>query len=197
MVLRLNTKTIAITIIFSALAIALIPFRIPAIFLRDFYYRFTEIPIVACFLLFGPKSGVSVALVSTLAQLTIFFDPTGFVAPLMGLWTILFMLLGVYVALRLLKQKTLPDEHHGIKSILYLTGFGTLFRMAISPFATYVLFSLLIPLTGGPSFSNAFIIAIIPVTTLFAITMSLFAITLGYLIARVVRKGISIGNLVQ
>jgi len=191
----LNTKTIAITIIFSALAISLIPFKIPAIFLFGFYYRLTEIPIVTCFLIFGLKCAVSVALITTLAQLTILIDSTGIVGPSVGLLTLLIMLLGLYATQRLMKQKSLSNEHSKIKSILFFTGSGTLSRIAISPFATYLLFGLLIPLTGGPTFSNDFIIGIMPFTMLFGATVSLYTIPLSYPIARLINKQMKIDAL--
>jgi len=191
----LNSKTIAITIIFSALAIALIPFKIPAIFLFGFYYRLTEIPIVTCFLIFGLKCAVSVALITTLAQLTILIDSTGIVGPLVGILTLLIMLLGLYAAQRLMKQKLLSNEHSKIKSILFLTGSGTLSRIAISPFATYLLFGLLIPLTGGPTFSNDFILGIMPFTMLFGATVSLYTIPLSYPIARLISNQMKINAL--
>ena len=189
----MNTKTIAITIIFSALAIALIPFKIPAIFLFGFYYRLTEIPIVTCFLIFGLKCAVSVALITTLAQLTILIDSTGIVGPSVGLLTLLIMLLGLYAAHRLMKQKLVSNEHSKIKSILFLTGSGILSRIAISPFATYLLFGLLIPLTGGPTFSNDFIIGIMPFTMLFGATVPIYTIPVSYLLAIVIRKEEKIG----
>ena len=191
--LRLNSKSVAVIIIFSAIATILIPFKIPAIFLIGFFYRLTEIPIVTCFLLFGLKCAVSVALITTLAQLTILVDSTGIVGPSVGLLTLLIMLLGLYAAQRLMKQKSLFNKHNKKKSILFLTGSGTLSRIAISPFATYVLFGLLIPLVGGPTFSNDFIIGIMPFTMLFGATVPIYTIPASYLLAIVIRKEEKIG----
>jgi hypothetical protein len=51
----LNTRAIALTIVFAALSIALTPVAIPAVYMIGFFYRFWEIPIVAAFLLLSPK----------------------------------------------------------------------------------------------------------------------------------------------
>ena len=150
---------------------------------------------VTCFLIFGLKCAVSVALITTLAQLTILVDSTGIVGPSVGLLTLLIMLLGLYATQRLMKKKSLSNEHSKIKSILFLTGSGTLSRIAISPFATYLLFGLLIPLTGGPTFSNDFIIGIMPFTLLFGATVSLYTIPLSYPIARLINKHMKIDAL--
>ncbi len=192
--MKLNTKAIAITIIFAALTIALIPLKIPAMYLVGFYYRFWEIPIVAAFLLFGPRCGVSVAVLGTLAELTLFFGPTGVIGPPVAFWVTMNMLLGVYVADRLLKRKASQDRYFGIKKVTYFTVLGTLSRIAISPVVTYVLYSLLIPLVGGPSFSDAYLMAIIPITMLFGATITLYTIPIAYLIARVVSRNLKIGT---
>jgi riboflavin transporter FmnP len=81
-----NTRAIALTIVFTALAISLTTFGIPAVFLANFYFRFWEIPIVIAFLLLGPKIGVAVAVLRTLAELTLFPSPVGsFLGPLIAL----------------------------------------------------------------------------------------------------------------
>ena len=44
-------------------------------------FHFWEIPIIVAFLMFGLKIGVTVAVLRTLAALTLFPTPAGFVAP--------------------------------------------------------------------------------------------------------------------
>ena len=190
---KLNTKAIALTIVFTALAIALSPIAIPAGYLPGFFYRFWEIPIVAAFLLLGPKSGVIVAVLRTVAALTLFPGPAGVVGPPVTLLVTLNMLLGVYVADRLLKRKASQDENLGTKPVMYFTALGTLTRVALSTFVTYVLFRFLLPLVGF-SFSDTQIMALIPVVMLFDLTLSLYTIPVGYLMARIVSRNLKIGN---
>jgi riboflavin transporter FmnP len=190
---KLNTKAIVLTIVFTALAIALSPVVIPAGYLLGFFYRFWEIPIVAAFLLLGPKSGVTVALLRTVAALTLFPAPAGVLGPPVTLLVTFNMLLGVYAADRLLKRKASQDENLGTKPVMYFTALGTLTRVVLSTFVTYVLFRFLLPLVGL-SFSDAQIMLLIPVVMLFDLTLSLYTIPIGYLIARIVNRNLKIGN---
>jgi riboflavin transporter FmnP len=190
---NLNTKAIALTIVFAALAIALSPIAIPAGYLSGFFYRFWEIPIVAAFLLLGPKSGVIVAVLRTVAELTLFTSPAGVLGPPVTFLVTLNMLLGVYAAYRLLKRKASQDENLGSKPVMYFTALGTFSRVVLSTFVTYVLFRFLLPLVGF-SFSDTQIMALIPVVMLFDLTLSLYTIPIGYLMARIVSRNLKIGN---
>jgi riboflavin transporter FmnP len=91
----LDTKAIALTIVFAALAIVLTPVAIPAGFLLGYFYRFWEIPIVVAFLLLGPKIGITVAVIRTIAELTLFLGPAGFLGPITAFGGTMSMLLGV------------------------------------------------------------------------------------------------------
>jgi hypothetical protein len=94
----LDSRAIAATIIFSALALVLnlSPIKIPAPYAPFLIYQIWEIPIVAAFLLYGPKVGVAVSFVNTLALLAIFQGalPTG---PLYNLAAVLSTLFGLYI----------------------------------------------------------------------------------------------------
>jgi riboflavin transporter FmnP len=186
-----NTRAIALTIVFTALAISLTTFGIPAVFLANFYFRFWEIPIVMAFLLLGPKIGVTVAVLRTLAELTLFPSPVGsFLGPLIALGGTLSMMLGIYSANWLLKRKASQDRHSGTKSVTYFTALGTLFRAAIVPFIMYPVWRFFLPLT----LSDAQIMALIPPLMLFVLTLCLYTIPVGYLLARTVSRNLNVGN---
>lgn len=97
----MDSRAIAAIIVFSALALVLnlSPIKIPAPYAPFLIYQIWEIPIVAAFLLYGPKVGIGVSFVNTLALLAIFQGelPTG---PLYNLAAVLSMLLGIYMAQR-------------------------------------------------------------------------------------------------
>ena len=99
LITRLNSRTIAAIIVFTALALVLnlSPIKIPAPYAPFLIYQIWEIPIVAAFLLFGSKVGVPVAIINTLALLVYFPGalPTG---PLYNLAAVLSTLLGIYIA---------------------------------------------------------------------------------------------------
>lgn len=186
----LNTKVISLTIVFAALAIALTPIAIPAGYI-GFFYRFWEIPIVAAFLLFGPEVGVTVAVLRTLAELTLFPGPIpgvlGFLGALAALGGTLSMLLGLHLAGWLLKRRASQDENSGIKPGTYYTALGGLLRMLIVPFVMYPVWRFL-------SLSDAVIIGFVPPLMLFAFTLCLYTIPIGYLIATMVNKALAVGK---
>jgi riboflavin transporter FmnP len=186
-----NTRAIALTIVFTALAISLTTFGLPAVFLPNVYFRFWEIPIVIAFLLLGPKIGVTVAVLRTLAELTLFPSPVGsFLGPLTALGGTLSMLLGVYSATWLLKRKVSRNRLSGTKLVIYFTVLGTLFRAAIVPFIMYPVWRFFLPLT----LSDAQIIVLMPPLMLFVLTLCLYTIPVGYLIARTISRNLNIGN---
>ncbi|MCW3982344.1 MAG: hypothetical protein NWE81_04455 [Candidatus Bathyarchaeota archaeon] len=94
----MDSKAIAVTAVFVALTIALnlSPIKIPAPYAPFLIYQIWEIPIVAAFLLYGPRIGVSISVVNTLLLLGIFPGelPTG---PFYNLAAILSMLFGIHL----------------------------------------------------------------------------------------------------
>lgn len=97
----MDSKAIAAIIVFSTLALVLnlSPIKIPAPYATFLIYQIWEIPLVVAFLLYGPKVGVTVSIVNTLALLAIFQGelPTG---PLYNLAAVLSMLFGIYIVHR-------------------------------------------------------------------------------------------------
>jgi riboflavin transporter FmnP len=183
-----NTREIALTVVFTAIAIALTPVAVPAGYLQGFFYRFWEIPIVAAFLLLGPKIGVTVTLLRTLAELTLFPSPAGILAPLFALLGTLAMLLGIYLGGMLVKHRVPMDEKYGVRSIGSFTAFGALFRTICAPFVSYVMFRFFI------GFSDAQLMPLMPIFAVFALTLSLYTIPIGYLLANVVSRSLKLGN---
>ncbi len=192
--MTVNTKAIALIIIFTALAVALNPIGIPSVFLPGWSFRFWEIPIVIVFLLLGLKGGVTVALLHTLAELTIFPSPVGILGPPTALLGTLVMLLGLYAAEKLLKRKAFRNENLRIRPAAYFTALGTISRMVFSPIATYLLYGFLLPMVGV-SIPEPAIIALIPLVLLFDLILSFITIPPGYLIARIVSRNLKVGNL--
>jgi len=122
-----NTKEIALIIIFVALTVAWDPVKIPSVYLPGVYYRFCEIPILAAFLLFGPKVGISVAILNVPAEVMLFPAPTVIIGVPFVFMLTMAMLLGTYFASGLLKRRTLQAPNRGITPLKYFTAFGALF----------------------------------------------------------------------
>ena len=160
--------------------------------MKGWGFRLWEIPIVIAFLLFGLKMGVTVALVHTFAELTIFPSPVGILGPPTALLGTLVMLLGLYAADRLLKKRNTPQDA-GVKKGVYYTIFGTLARLAFSPIAAFLIYAVLLPVVGV-SLPMPAIIGLIPFVLLFDLILSLYTIPIGYLVARIISKNLKVGN---
>jgi len=190
----MNTRSIAIIITFTALCIILIPLRIPSVYWPGFYYYWWEIPIIAAFLLFGFKIALSIWALNTLARMVIGVSPNPLLLPIIGLMPLLTMLLGVYLAQKLVprrasEEKPISDAKKGV----YVTALGVAVRAVIMPFIDYAYYYTLFPFFLGRTFSEAYIIAILPGIVLFNILVPLYGVSVGYLVAKTVGKSLKIG----
>ena len=143
---RMNSKSIALIVTFTALCIALIPIRVPTIFWPGFYFYFWEIPIIAAFLLFGLKVALSISVLNGVARL--FFPGQ---APLLGFiiqfMPLLTMLLGVYLAEKLVQSRISGGKSiSAARATVYFTAIGVAVRVGIMPFIDYAQYHFLFPL---------------------------------------------------
>ncbi len=190
----MDTKAIALTIVFAAVAIALTPIAVPAGFMVGYYFRFWEIPIVVAFLLLSPKIGVLVAALRALAELTLLPTPAGFLGPITSFGGTLAMLLGVYVAGWLLKRKQFKPQgkRFGIAAVTLLSAFGALSRASIVPFIMYPVYRFFAP----RAFTDAQIMVLVPGIMVFAAILALYTIAVGYLIAKTINRSLGVGNVI-
>lgn len=192
----MDTKTIALIVAFSALTIVLNAIRIPTIYWPGFFYRVYEIPIVVAFLLFGPTVGICVTILNLLGQMMFFPIPGGIVAYPFGLIAILVMMLGVYLANMIIKRRfpaasTLREG----RIVLYLTVLGVVFRTAIMPFLDFgVLYHFLLPMALSRSFTEAYMIGLVPGMIVFNATVPLYTIPISYFVAKRVNKSLRLSS---
>lgn len=145
----MNTKTVAVIVIFAALAIALnlSPIKIPAPYAPYLIYQIWEIPIVIAFLLFGAVVGVLIAGVNTLALFAFFPGalPTG---PMYNLAAVLSMLLGIGLTRIVLRKRF--ATHETVVNALY-TASGVIFRTVFMDLVNYSLLRFPPPIGYGKS----------------------------------------------
>ena len=191
----MKTKALAIIISFAALTIVLNPIRIPTLYWPGFFYRLWEIPIVVVFMLFGARIGVSVAVINTLAQIVLFPVPAGIVAYPWGLVATLTMLLGVYLALKLVNNNSSKDPSLSrVKPVLYFTSSAIALRAVIMPFVDYAVYHSLLPLALGRNFSEAYVIGLIPAIIAFNIIVALYTVPIAYIVAKRISKSIRLDS---
>jgi riboflavin transporter FmnP len=185
----LNTKDLAFIIMFVALTTVLNIYgpKIPFPFAPFLYYSLWEIPIVAAFLVIGPKTGFFVAVLNTLILLVVFPGnlPTG---PLYNLIAELAMLIGVYGAYKISTLKC-PVENignflkqHKLALSISTTALGITTRVIITTITNYFLIAQPSPVGFGSFFSfaglsgNAGVLAFLPFSALFNATIALYTI---------------------
>ena len=195
----MNTKKFATTIVFAALTVALNPvltgIGIPAPYAPFLIYQLWEIPIVAAFLLIGPKSGISITILNTAVLLAIFPGalPTG---PIYNLIAVLAMLLGIHVSQKVLSLKPIQPKKQKIwfrtTSVItaFTTAFGLIFRVIVMVFVNYALLGNPPPI--GYSLPTLVVLGYIPLIMLFNATLALYTIPIGQYIAKTARTNLKI-----
>ena len=190
----MNTKTLALTIVFAALAIALNPtftyigFYAP--FAQGLIYQIWEIPIVVAFLIISPAAGIVISLVNTAVLFAIYPGalPTG---PIYNLAATLSMQIGIFsthiIAKRVSRRKPeKEDSELGAKWAAVSTAMGILTRVAFMSGILY--FALPQPSPIGFSFPLTATIAYLPFAAFFNATLALYTIPIGYFIANRIQK---------
>ncbi|MGD6807145.1 MAG: hypothetical protein ACQCN4_09330 [Candidatus Bathyarchaeia archaeon] len=190
----MNTKKLALTIVFAALAIALNPtftqIQLYAPFAQGLIYQIWEIPIVVALLLVSPIVAVGISVLNTAVLFAIFPGalPTG---PAYNLIATLSMQIGIVIAMQIGKKVYHPNgQGKNIRSsakwALAATGFGMFTRAALMSIVLY--FALPQPSPIGFSFPIEVTIAYLPLAAIFNASLAAYTILIGYLIAGRVRK---------
>jgi len=191
----MNTKTLALIIVFVALTAAIDAFapKIPFPLLPFLLYNLWEIPVVVCFLVFGPKIGLTVAFLNSFVLLILApgYLPTG---PFYNLIALLSMLIGVFAAYKIATYKC-PTEKissflkkHQIGLSISMTTLGIISRVAITTVANYFLITLPSPIGFGSFFQfgnqtgHAAVLAYLPFSALFNATLALYTIPVALIV---------------
>lgn len=179
----MNSKTIALIAVFAALTVALTiysPIRIPAPYAPFLFYQIWEIPIVAAFLLFGPKVGTSIAVINAVVLFFWFQGglPTG---PFYNLAAVLSMLLGALLTIKLLNSFNVHSQSTMTTSA---TALGIALRVGIMTVINWVF--LRYPFPVGYNMPEVEILALLPLIGLFNASVVLYTVPLGQLVAKAV-----------
>jgi riboflavin transporter FmnP len=184
----MNTKTLALIIIFVALTITLNVAgpKIPAPYAPFLYYQLWEIPIVIAFLVLGLTAGLITSGVNTLILL-VYFPGALPLGPLYNLIAVLAMMLGVYapyiVATHGCKTENLASflRQHVKMISISATTLGIILRVAVTSATNYVLLQQSPPV--GFSYKPAAALAFLPLSALFNATVALYTIPTAFAVA--------------
>lgn len=183
----MKTKTIANIVVFTALTIVLNIWgpKISAPYLPFLKYQIWEIPIVAAFLLLGSFVGVLIAVANALLLFVVYPGdlPTG---PFYNLASILSMLLGVYLTHKIIAK------HFGTRNEAVMgtfsTALGIILRVGVMTIINYAALRFTFPI--GFSLTEQEILLYLPLIGIFNLTLALYTIPSGYIIAKAVRSAI-------
>jgi riboflavin transporter FmnP len=189
-----NTKEIALTIVFAALAIVLNPaisgIGVPFLF-TGYIYNVWEIVIMVAFLLMGFKSGISVAVLNAAFLLSVYPGPSRVLFPLVNTLAVSSMMVGIYFANKLTRKNSQDQNPSKARKITLYTAFAIAFRLIVMLPIVYTLLHYNIGVTP-PSESAIFMIAV-PLQTFFNVTITLYTVPIGYFIAKTVSKNLKVG----
>jgi len=190
----MDTKKLALTIIFAALAIALNPtlthIALAFPFAQGLFYQVWEIPITIAFLIISPIAGIAVCLLNTSVLFILFpgILPTG---PLYNLLAAISMQIGIYTAItigkKLYNRKTSQNNIlNSPKWLLATTILGSLTRVVFMTIILYVALPQAVPIGFG--FDQTITKAYLLPAAFFNATLATYTIPTGWIIAQRVQK---------
>lgn len=195
----MDAKKLTIIIVFAAVTVALNPaftgIAIPAPYAPFLIYQIWEIPLVAALALINLRSAVAISLMNMIILLAIF--PGALITgPIYNLLATLSMLLGIYIAHKLLTRKKATEE--SVKSTLKkqtilitaATALGIIFRTGLMTIVNYTVLRYDPPI--GYAMPEVAILAAIPLIALFNATLALYTVPVGHIVANAVKKNLKI-----
>ncbi len=190
-----NSKTIALAATLAAFTIVLNPAfigpAIPAPFIPIVNYHIYEIPIVVAFLLVGARCGFLITVLNAAVMQAVFPD-SPFIRPLPNLVAISSMLLGVHLAQKLVTRRMQHEKPTSERKLVALaTAFGMLLRNAVMRSLNYVSISYALMIFGPPMPEPA-MLTLLFLLTIFDLTLVMYTVPVGYLIARTVGRALAI-----
>ena len=193
----MNTRTLSLIIIFTALAATLNIYgpKIPFPLAPFLYFTLWEIPIVIGFLMAGPKSGVIISIINALILLAVFPGnlPTG---PLYNLAAVLSMFLGIYlpywIAKRGCKSQNIGSylRSHLIIFTLSATALGIGMRVLLLTVVNF--FALQQPYPIGFEMPQEAVILFLPVGAAFNAIVAAYSILVAIAVTAAISTRIKI-----
>ncbi len=178
-----RSRVITAIAIFAALAIALhvSPLKMPAPYAPFLIYELWEIPIVAAFLLYGIRLGLSVAAINFMSLMVIF--PGSLQAgPIYNLIAIIAMVLGMLAAFKLARLSSKLSS--GLRAFWLALILGITLRVAVMAVVNLALLGMSPPLGFSMPFGG--VVAMLPLLALFNATVAAYTIVIGRMVTTTV-----------
>jgi riboflavin transporter FmnP len=192
----MNTRAIAMTIVFAAITIVLNPaisgVGVPFPPLPSLIYNIWEIAIIAAFLLMGFKSGISIAILNSVFLFAVYPGPSHSIFAIGNAIAASSMMAGIYIANRFTRKNSQEERSFGIRKIALSTILAMLLRVVVM---APIMFAILHYGILAPKIPDSYIIAVVlPIQAVFNITIALYTIPVGFFVAKVVSRNLKVGN---
>jgi riboflavin transporter FmnP len=192
----MNTRAIAMTIVFAAITIVLNPaisgVGVPFPPLPSLIYNIWEIAIIAAFLLMGFKSGISIAILNSVFLFAVYPGPSNSIFAIGNTVAASSMMVGIYIADRVTRKNSQEKKTFWIRKIALSTILAMLLRVVVM---APIMFAILHYGILAPKISDSIIITIVlPIQAVFNITIALYTIPVGFFVAKVVSRNLKVGN---
>ena len=192
----MNTRAIAMTIVFAAITIVLNPaisgVGVPFPPLPSLIYNIWEIAIIAAFLLMGFKSGISIAILNSVFLFAVYPGPSNSIFAIGNTVAASSMMVGIYIADRVTRKNSQEEKTFGIRKIALSTILAMLLRVVVM---APIMFAILHYGILAPKISDSIIITLVlPIQAVFNITIALYTIPVGFFVAKVVSRNLKVGN---
>ena len=193
-----DARSIALTVSFAGIAIVLNPaisgLGIPYPPFPSLIFNIWEIQVIAVFLLFGFRFGMSVAAINALFLFAVWPGPS---RPFYALGTIcsaFSMMLGIYVMFKLFGNRIRPEQiSDHTKLVAAATGSAIALRIAI--LAPYMYLLLRSPVYNLP---NLFVVTfVLPWQALYNIVQPIITVPVAFVIARGVYRNVRVSGKVK
>ncbi len=175
-----RSRTISAVALFTALAFVLnLLIKVPAPYAPFLVYQIWEVPILACFLIFGAWAGVAVSVLNLLILQVVYPGPLPS-GPLYNLAAILSTMLGVAIAHRLFSKRGAgPSLVAGVATVL-----GGLSRVVTMTVVNGIFLPFGYPI--GFSIPPAALPEALTLIAIFNATLVLYTVPLAYFVLRTV-----------
>jgi len=179
----MNTKVLAMTIVFTAITIFLNPrfsgIAIPS-FVPGLWFQIWEIPVFTAFLILGLKSSVLITILNTIVLQAV-SPGVPFNVPTANLLAVLATLFGMYFTQKsFLGKDTTENKVIKLKKIIFSTFFGSLFRVVTMLVYIYVLAVL-----AG---TLQIVLPLFSFLAIYDIIVVLYSIPVAYVIVKIVHN---------
>lgn len=198
MLINLETKRLTVVIVFSALAIALEPIRIPVFFWPGQYFHFWEIPTIIGFFLYDFRVGLYIGVLGSIGYSLVFPGALSFVGPVWRILVLSVMLLGLWIAKKLVNRSAkvmrIAPGRIWNNPLVIFTAVATIIRVALVPLVDLSIYQFAFPAILGRVYTDAYLIGLVPAMIFFNILLSLFSFPVSFIVSKRVNSALKIHN---